>query len=37
VRSCTISEVAPTNVVLAAQNPQEMTIFVEAPAPSECS
>jgi hypothetical protein len=33
-----ISETAPTNVVLPAPNPLEMTIFVEAaPHPSECS
>jgi hypothetical protein len=32
------SETAPTNVVLPAPNPPEMTIFVEAaPHPSECS
>jgi len=38
VRSGMISETAPTNVVLPALNPPEMTIFIEAtPHPSECS
>jgi hypothetical protein len=38
VRSGMISETLPTNVVLPAPNPPEMTIFVEAAAhPSECS
>ena len=41
VRSGMISETAPTNVVLPAPNPPEMTIFVEAAAflsaPSEAS
>jgi hypothetical protein len=33
-----ISETAPTNVVLPAPNPPEMTIFVEAASRlSECS
>jgi hypothetical protein len=33
-----ISETEPTNVVLPAPNPPEITIFVEAaPHPSECS
>jgi len=32
VRSGMISETAPTNVVLPAPNPPEMTIFVEAAA-----
>jgi hypothetical protein len=38
VRSGMISGTAPTNIVLPALNPPEMTIFVEAaPRPSECS
>ena len=37
VRSGMISETAPTNVVLPAPNPPEMTIFVDAGAcRSEC-
>jgi hypothetical protein len=38
VRSGMISETAPTNVVLLAPNPPEISIFVEAaPRRSECS
>ena len=38
VRSGMISETAPTNVVLPAPKPPEMTIFVDAVSrPSECS